>query len=395
MEAYLDNAATTCVSQSVKDTVVNVLCTDFGNPSSMHRKGMEAEKYIKEAKEVIAKTIKVEPKEIIFTSGGTESNNMALFGVAMANQRAGKHIITTRMEHASVYNPLIALEDLGYRISFIDVDENGQVKIDQLLAEICEDTILVSMMYVNNEVGSVLDIASISKAVKEKKADILFHVDAIQAFGKFRIYPKREGIDLMSVSGHKFHGPKGSGFLYIRDKVKIKPLIYGGGQQKNFRSGTENVPAIAGLCVAVKEIYENHEAKSKHLYMLKERLIRGLKNLEEVTVNAIYANVEGLSLTDAIAKTAPHVVSASFAGIRSEVLLHALEDKGVYVSSGSACSSNHPAISGALMAIGVPKELLDSTLRFSFSVNTTEEEIDYALQVLQELLPVLRRYARK
>ena len=395
MEAYLDNAATTCASSSVKDTVVDVLCTNFGNPSSMHRKGMEAEKYIKDAKEVIAKAMKVEPKEIIFTSGGTESNNMALFGVALANQRAGKHIITTRMEHASVYNPLLALQDLGFRISFIDVDENGQVRIDQLLEEICEETILISMMYVNNEVGAVLDIASISKQIKEKKPDVLFHVDAIQAFGKFKIYPKREGIDLMSVSGHKFHGPKGSGFLYIKDKIKIKPLIYGGGQQKNFRSGTENVPAIAGLCVAVKEIYENHEVKIAQIYELKERLIKGLQAIEGVTINAIYANEEGLTLKEAIAKTAPHVVSASFAGVKSEVLLHALEERGVYVSAGSACSSNHPAISGALMAIGVAKELLDSTIRFSFSVNTTEEEIDYALQVLQELLPVLRRYARK
>ncbi|MDD5935422.1 MAG: cysteine desulfurase family protein [Clostridiales bacterium] len=395
MEAYLDNAATTRASESVRAIVTEALGTNYGNPSSMHRKGMEAEKYIKDAKDIIAKTLKVEPKEIVFTSGGTESNNMALVGTALANRRAGNHIITTRFEHASVYNPLLMLEEFGFRISFIDVDDNGQVDLDQLLSQICDETILVSVMYVNNEVGAILDIAGISRAIKAKKPNVIFHVDAIQAFGKLKIFPKREGIDLMSVSGHKFHGPKGSGFLYIKDKTKVKPIIYGGGQQKDMRSGTENVPAIAGLGVAVREIYEDHEVKVKKMYELKEHLIKGLQEIEGVTVNAIFADQTNLSLEEAIHKTAPHVVSASFAGIRSEVLLHALEDKGVYVSSGSACSSNHPAISGTLTAIHVKPELLDSTIRFSFCVNTTIEEIDYALAALKELLPVLRKYSRK
>lgn len=395
MEAYLDNAATTRASESVCAIVSEALVTNYGNPSSMHRKGIEAEKYIKETKDIIAKTLKVEPKEIVFTSGGTESNNMALIGAALANNRAGNHIITTRFEHPSVYNPLIMLEEFGFRISFIDVDLNGQIHMEQLLEQICEDTILVSVMYVNNEVGAIQDIAQISRAIKNKKPSVLFHVDAIQAFGKLKIYPKREGIDLMSVSGHKFHGPKGSGFLYIKDKTKVKPIIYGGGQQKDMRSGTENVPAIAGLGVAVREIYENHEAKLATMYELKEHLVKGLQAIEGVTVNAIYDNDSSLELGEAIRKTAPHVVSASFMGVRSEVLLHALEDKGIYVSSGSACSSNHPAISGTLTAIGVKPELLDSTIRFSFSVNTTLEEIDYALAALNELLPVLRKYSRK
>lgn len=395
MDAYLDNAATTCASGIVCDRVVKVLSEDFGNPSSMHKKGMEAERYIKEAKEIIAKNLKVEPKEIVFTSGGTESNNMALIGTAMANRRAGNHIITTCFEHASVYNPLLMLEDYGFRISFIGVDANGQIRMDQLLDEICEDTILVSVMYVNNEIGAVEPIREISRKIKEKKPDIIFHVDAIQAFGKFKILPKKEGIDLMSVSGHKFHGPKGSGFLYIKDKIKIKPIIYGGGQQKNFRSGTENVPAIAGMAVAVKDIYQNHDEKMAKIYQLKQRMICGLHNITGVTVHAIYADDIELTLEEAVAKTAPHIVSAGFEGVRSEVLLHALEDKGVYVSSGSACSSNHPAISGTLKAIGVKNELLDSTLRFSFSVNTKDEEVDYALATLEELLPVLRKYSRK
>lgn len=395
MNAYLDNAATTKVSEGVREIMVDALEVNFGNPSSMHRKGMEAEKYIKDAKEIIAKLFKVEQKEIVFTSGGTESNNMALIGTALANQRAGKHIITTQFEHASVHNPLIALEDFGFRISYVPVDQNGKVIEEALLNEIGEDTILVSIMYVNNEVGAVQDIAKLSKLVKEKKPDILFHTDAIQGFGKFKIFPKKEGIDLMSVSGHKFHGPKGAGFLYIKDKVKIKPILHGGGQQKGFRSGTENVPAIAGLSKAISEIYENHEVKMEKLYELKLRMIEGLMEIPEVTVNAVYAEREELSLAERIRLTAPHVVSASFKDIRSEVLLHALEEREIYVSSGSACASNHPSLSGSLIAIGVDKSLLDSTLRFSFSVNTKLEEIDYTIQVLKELVPMLRRYTRK
>lgn len=395
MEAYLDNAATTKVSSSVKDIMVEALEINYGNPSSMHRKGIEAENYIKEAKDIIAKTIKVDPKEIIFTSGGTESNNFALIGAALANARSGKHIITTRFEHPSVHNPLLALEDMGFRISFISVDHNGLIDMEYLLNEICDETIIVSIMYVNNEVGAIQDIASIAKQIKNKKSDIIFHVDAIQGFGKFKIYPKRENIDMMSVSGHKIHGPKGSGFLYIKDKLKIKPIIHGGGQQKGYRSGTENVPAIAGLAQAVKEIYENHDEKVAKLYELKQHFIEEVSSIEDTTVNAIFADQSDLSLEERIRKTAPHVVSVSFAGIRSEVLLHALEDKGVYVSAGSACASNHPSLSGSLQAIGLEGTLLESTLRFSFSVNTTMEEIDYAITVLKDVVPKLRRYTRK
>lgn len=394
MEAYLDNAATTKVSERVRDIMVETLDVDYGNPSSMHKKGIEAERYIKNAKEIIAKILKVEPKEIVFTSGGTESNNFALIGAALANARAGKHIITTQFEHPSVHNPLISLEDLGFRISYILVDHNGWIDQKALLDEIKEDTILVSVMYVNNEIGAKQDIAAISKMIKEKKPDILFHVDAIQGFGKYTIYPKREGIDLMSVSGHKIHGPKGSGFVYVKERVKIKPIIHGGGQQKGMRSGTENVTAIAGLGEAVREIYEHHEDKVKHLYELKELFIQKVTEIEDVTVNAIFAE-EDAPLSDRIHKTAPHVVSVSFAGVRSEVLLHALEDKGIYVSSGSACASNHPSLSGTLKAIGIDEALLDSTIRFSFSVNTTKEEIEYAVEELKKIVPMLRRFTRK
>lgn len=384
MIAYLDNSATTKVFDSVKDIMVETMTTDFGNPSSMHLKGVEAEKYIKEARNIIAKLLKVEEKEIIFTSGGTESNNMALIGAAMANKRAGKHIITSSIEHSSVLNVMKYLEEEGFRVTYLPVDEYGQVNPEQLKEEICEDTILVSVMYVNNEIGAVEPIEALAKVIQEKKPDVIFHVDAIQAFGKYRIYPKRLGIDLLSVSGHKIHGPKGSGFLYVNSGVKIRPILFGGGQQKGMRSGTENVPAIAGLGKAVEEVYQNFDEKIEKLYALKTYFIKEIEKMESTTVNGHIGY-----------DSAPHVVSVSFRGIRSEVLLHALEDKGVYVSAGSACSSNKSAVSATLKGIGVARENLGSTIRFSFGFFTIKEEIDYCLECLTELLPILRRYARK
>ena len=231
--------------------------------------------------------------------------------------------------------------------------------------------------------GSVEPVEEISRIIKKKNPGTIFHVDAIQAYGKYQIRPKRQGIDLMSVSGHKLHGPKGVGFLYIDEHVKVKPLIYGGGQQKGMRSGTENVPGVAGLGLAAKEMYTDHEKKVDYLYGLKEHMMERLQELDGVCINSGPGRL-----------SAPQIVSASFEGVRSEVLLHALEERGIYVSSGSACSSKHPGVSGTLKGIGVKKELLDSTLRFSFSIFNTKEEIDYAIGVLQELLPVLRRYQR-
>lgn len=387
MEAYLDNAATTMPFPEVREIMLETMEHSYGNPSSMHMKGVDAENYIKNARKVIAKSMKVDEKEIVFTSGGTESNNQALIGTAMANRRKGNHIITTKIEHASVYNPLVFLEEQGFRITFVSVDSNGLVCMDELLDAIDDETILISIMYVNNEIGTIEQIAQIGKAIKEKKKDILFHVDAIQAYGKLKIYPKKLSIDLLSVSGHKIHGPKGIGFLYIKDKTKISPYIYGGGQQKGMRSGTENVPGIAGLGKAVELIYQNHEEKIENLYQLKEYFISQVQQIENVSVNGI----DGISIRD----TAPHVVSVTVNGVRSEVLLHALEEKGVYVSSGSACSSNHPALSGTLQAIGLDKEKVEATVRFSFSVYTTREELDLAIKALQELVPILRKYVRK
>ena len=382
-EVYLDNSATTRVFDSVRDVMVQAMMADYGNTSSRHMKGVEAENYIKTAREEIAKSLKVKEKEIIFTSGGTESNNMALIGVAMANKRAGNHLITTGIEHASIYNTMIFLEEQGFRVTYLPTDKNGHVSLDALREAICDETILISIMHVNNEMGAVEPIEEIAKIIKEKKSKAYFHVDAIQAFGKYVIRPKKMGIDLMSVSAHKIHGPKGVGFLYVDEKVKIKPIIFGGGQQKNMRSGTENVPGCAGMGQAVKEIYTNHEAKVDQIYALKERMVNGLNEIEGVTVH-------GLTGRD----SAPQIVSAGFEGVRAEVLLHALEDRGVYVSSGSACSSNHPGISGTLKGIGVKDSLLDSTLRFSFGLFNTEEDVDYCLAQLKELLPMLRRYRR-
>lgn len=383
MEAYFDNAATTRVFDSVKDIVIKTMTEDYGNPSAKHIKGMEAENYIKEARSIIAKSLKVQEKEIIFTSGGSESNNMALIGTAQAYRRSGNHIISSSIEHASVYNPLGYLQEQGFEITYLPVDSEGHIRLEELEQAIRPDTILVSIMYVNNEVGAVEPVEEISKVVKKKNPDTLFHVDAIQAYGKFQIRPKRQGIDLLSVSGHKIHGPKGVGFLYIGEKVKMKPLIYGGGQQRGLRAGTENVPGVAGMGAAVKEIYTNHQEKMDKLYELRNYLTDRLKELEGVYINS-RSGRDG----------APQIVSASFEGVRSEVLLHGLEERGIYVSSGSACSSNHPGVSGTLKGIGVRQDLLDATLRFSFGMFNTREEIDYAVEVLKELLPVLRRYKR-
>lgn len=383
MEAYFDNSATTRVLDPVRDIVVETMTKDYGNPSSKHRKGMEAELYIRNARSEIAKTLKVAEKEILFTSGGTESNNMALIGTAMANKRAGKHIISTNIEHPSVYNPMSYLEEQGFEITFLPVDHDGHIRLEELEAAIRPDTILVSVMYVNNEVGAVEPIEEIGKLIKKKNPNTLFHVDAIQAYGKYQIRPKKQGIDLLSVSGHKIHGPKGVGFLYIGSGVKIKPLLYGGGHQNNLRSGTENVPGVAGLGVAAKEMYTNHEEKVAQLITLKDYMIDRIAEIEGAIVNSKKG-----------AESAPQIVSVSFAGVRSEVLLHALEDREIYVSSGSACSSNHPGISGTLVGIGLPKSLLDATIRFSFGLFNTKEEIDYCIEVLKELLPVLRKYQR-
>ena len=383
MEAYFDNSATTRVYDEVAEAVLRAMTTDYGNPSSMHTKGMEAENLVREARKTIADTLKVTEREIVFTSGGTESNNMALYGTAYSMRRMGKHIITSGVEHASIYQPLTFLEEMGYEITYLPVDENGHISLEQLRESIRKDTILVSIMYVNNEIGAVEPVEEIAKVIHETNPRTVFHVDAIQAYGKYRIRPKKMGIDLLSVSGHKIHGPKGTGFLYIGEKIHVHPIILGGGQQRDMRSGTENVPGCYGLGVAAKMAYTGFEKRIDRFYELRDRLISGLHEIEGTTVNGYEDR-----------RNAPQIVSCSFEGIRAEVLLHALERKEIYVSSGSACSSNHPGISGTLKAIGVKKELLDSTLRFSLGSFNNEEQIDYVIAQLKEILPELRKFRR-
>lgn len=387
MEVYLDNSATTRAFPQVAELVTQIMCDDYGNPSSMHRKGVEAEQYLRYARETLAGILKVQEKEIVFTSGGTEADNMALIGCAMANRRRGNHLITTQVEHPAILQTMQYLESQCFQVTYLPVDKWGRISLQELEAAIRPETILVSIMHTNNEVGALQPIAEAGALIKRINPSIVFHVDAVQGFGKFRILPKRMNIDLLSVSGHKIHGPKGVGFLYVGEKVKLQPINYGGGQQKGIRSGTENVPGIAGLAKAAELIYEHLDEDVQRLYELKEYFVGRLSSMEGVQVNGIPE--EGCRAT------APHVVSVSIFGVRSEVMLHALEEKGIYVSAGSACSSNKPQTSATLKAMKLQKELWDSTIRFSFSVYTTREEIDYTLGVMYDMIPMLRKYTRR
>lgn len=383
MEIYLDNSATTRVYDSVVELMTEMMKREYGNPSSLHRKGSQAESYVRYAKQTIAKNLKVNEKEIFFTSGGTESDNLALMGAAFANARAGKHLITTCIEHPAILQTMEHLQELGYEVTYLPVNSMGQILLQDLENALRPDTILVSIMHTNNEIGSLQPLEEAAALVKRYNPNIVVHTDAVQGYGKYRIYPKKMNLDMVSVSGHKIHGPKGVGFLYVNEKIKIRPILYGGGQQRGLRSGTENVPGIAGLGRAVEEIYRNLDQDVEGIFYLKQRFLSGIQTIPDCKINGYLDE-----------RSAPHIASVSFRGIRSEVLLHALEDKGIYVSAGSACSSHKPTVSATLKAIGVEPDLLQSTLRFSFSVFTTVEEIDYTLQSLYDIIPMLRRYTR-
>ena len=389
MEVYLDNSATTRVFPEVAELMTKIMCEDYGNPSSLHLKGVRAEQYLRYAKETLAKLLKVAEKELYFTSGGTESDNLALIGAAMANRRRGNHLITTQIEHPAILQTMHYLEEQGFTVTYLPVDGSGCISLADLQSAMTPQTILVSIMHTNNEIGSLQPIEEAGALIKRMNPATLFHVDAVQGFGKAKIFPKRMNIDMLSASGHKIHGPKGVGLLYVADKVKLLPIAYGGGQQAGLRSGTENVPGIVGMAKAAELLYQHFDEEIQHLYHLKKHFIEGVKRLEQVQIN-------GLLPDDPYGQyTAPHVVSVSFAGVRSEVLLHALEDSGIYVSAGSACSARKPQPSATLKAIGVDKNLLESTIRFSFSVFTTVEEIDYALKVMYDKIPMLRMYTRR
>ena len=384
MDVYFDNSASTKVSEKAIEIMLKTMRDDYANTSGKHIKGVEAESYVKDAADIIAKTLKVKKGEIIFTSGGTESNNMALIGGAMSRKRYGKHIIISGIEHPAVYRPAEFLTEQGFELSVLPVNSEGQVDLELLKSTIRDDTVLVSVMYVNNEIGTIEPVEEISKIIKAENKDILFHVDAIQAYTKLRINPKSQGIDMLSASGHKFHGPKGVGFLYIDSNVKINPIIFGGGHQRGMRSGTLNTTGIAGMGVAAKEAYDNFDERINKISDLKYYLMDELEKTEGAILN-----------TGRGENFAPQVISVSFEDIRAEVLLHALEDRGIYVSSGSACSSNHPGISGTLKAIGVRENLLDATIRISLSELNNKEEADYFIKNLKELLPLLRKFVRK
>ena len=379
---YLDNSATTVCSEKAIEKMNTVLRTDFGNPSSLHGMGITAEGYLRDSRSVIAKSLHAQEKEIIFTSGGSEANNLGLIGAALAYRRSGMHIITTPIEHPSVKNTLKYLEDAhGFEVEKLPVDRFGVIDLQALADMIRQDTILVAIMHVNNEIGAIQPIAEAGNIIKQKNPGTLFFVDAVQGYGKLPIHPGKMKIDLMSVSGHKIHGPKGSGFLYKSQKVKMLPLIHGGGQEWDLRSGTENVPAIAGLGVAVEEAVARMDAEA--MYGIRNSFVEAISGIEGVTVN-------GPTGTD----VAPHIISVSVDGVRSEVLLHALEDEGIFVSAGSACSSHKRAPSDTLSAIGLSKSLLESTVRFSMSMDTTAEDMETAAAALAKIVPGLRRFVR-
>ncbi len=382
MEVYFDNSATTRCREEVAELVMQMMIRDYGNPSALHLKGIQAENEVKSASVAIAKTLHGLSKEIVFTSGGTESNNMAILGTAAARNREGKHIITTKIEHPSVRKTMQYLEENGYRITYLDVDTNGHIDLDTFRSALTAETILVSIMMVNNEVGYMLPIKEIGELIRTSGYHPTFHVDAIQAYGKLPIHVKNLGIDLLSVSGHKINGPKGIGFLYIKSGTKIRPVTYGGGQQKGMRSGTLNVPGIAGIGLAAKLAYEEMESRTQQLVSLKSELAKRLKKM-------------GAVINTPIEYSAPQILNISFKGIRSEVLLHALEEKEIYVSSGSACASNHPSDNSTLKNQGISTEITDASVRISLGMYNHKEEVDYMISCLHTVVPILQKFSRR
>ncbi|MGE4283820.1 MAG: cysteine desulfurase family protein [Clostridia bacterium] len=384
-EVYLDNSATTKPYPEVVEAMVEMLTNNYGNPSSLHIKGINAERTIKKARENIAKALDAKNNEVYFTSGGTESNNIAVRGVAAANKKRGNHLITSVIEHPSILNTFKHMEEEGFRVSYIQVDKNGMIDMKQLEQEISNDTILVSIMHVNNEVGTVQPLKEIRQMLDLQKSQAVFHVDAIQSFGKVAFVPEELGIDLLSISGHKLHGPKGIGALYIKKGLLLKPIVYGGSQETGIRSGTENVPGIIGFGKAVELSFTNLRSQISVMNNLKDKLKDLIiKNVDDTIVNG-HCDKGG----------APHILNISFPGIKAEVLLHALEDKGIFVSTGSACSSNKPSPSHVLSAMGLKREDIGGAVRFSVSAVNTMEEIEYCAEQLSTIVKQLRKYVRR
>lgn len=377
-EIYLDNSATTRPYDEVIDFVNHISREVYGNPSSLHTKGIEAERMVRNAREIVAKSLGVSRDEIYFTSGGTEANNLAIAGYLFANPRKGKHIITTKIEHPSVLEVFNNLSQHGYKVDFIDVDKNGIVIVDDLRKKINEETSLISVIYINNETGAVQPIDKIVEVKNSINKDIVLHVDAVQAYGKIRIAPEKQGIDLLTMSSHKIHGPKGVGALYTRRDIKLKPIIFGGGQESQLRSGTENVPGICGFGAAVDITFRKMEESSKYCEKLKSMLLDMLKKEVE---DVVIVSPEGSS---------PYILNAAFHNVRAEVLLHHLETKNIFVSTGAACSSRKQVLSHVLRAMGIKPEIIEGAIRFSFSSFNNEEDIIKTVEAIKDILPKIR-----
>ncbi len=378
MEVYFDNSATTRPYTEVVSSMADTMKNYYGNPSSAYSLGLKAELKMNDSRNTIANTLNCDGDEIVFTSGGSESNNFLIRGFA----KPGNEIITTKIEHPSVLNTCRALEKCGVKVTYLDVDSSGRIDIDQLEKNINKQTQLVSIMHTNNEIGTVQYIEDIGKLIKEKSGRIKFHVDAVQAYGKYDIDVKKMHIDLLSVSGHKIHGPRGIGIAYVRKGLKPRPLIYGGGQEKGLRSGTENLAAIVGLAKAAEKIYENRDKNFHHTAEVKRYFMEKL------------AGMDGVKINSSGAEYSPYVLSISFIGVRGEVLLHMMEEKGIYVSTGSACSAKSSKNSHVLEAIGLPQDYIKGTIRFSFGEDNSKEEVDYTVDVLDKSLKFLRRVGK-
>ena len=377
MEIYLDNSATTKPYQEVVDKMVLALTTQYGNPSSIYKKGIEVEREIKEIRRNIARSLGAKETEIYFTSGGTECNNTIIRSVAKLNKKTKNHIISTVIEHPSVLNTLKDLEADGFEVTYLPVSKDGKISLEDLKNAIKKETILVSVMHVNNEIGTIQPIEEIGKYLKSLDEKVYFHVDGVQSYAKIKFRPSRYNIDFMSVSGHKLHGPKGIGFMYVKENNRIKPLLTGGGQEIGIRSGTENVPGIYGIGEAVRILNQDLEGTIDK--------IRGLRDLLKEEILANIDNVKINSPEDGVC----HVLNVSFRGVRGEVLLHYLEQKEIYVSTGSACSSKKKG-SHVLNAIGLTPDEIEGAIRFSLSDLNTKEEIIKTVEVLKESVSDLR-----
>ncbi|NMB98538.1 MAG: cysteine desulfurase [Clostridiaceae bacterium] len=377
-EVYLDNSATTRPYTEVTEFMDYINKEIYGNPSSLHKKGIEAEKMIKKARQSIADALDVSDKEIFFSSGGTETNNLAIIGYLRANPRKGRHVITSKIEHPSVLEVFKFLEENEYKVDYIDVDKNGIIDLELLKSKITSDTALISVMYVNNETGSIQPVDEIARIRNVRNKETALHVDAVQAFGKLRINPAKSGIDMLTMSSHKIHGPKGVGALYINKNIKVKPIIFGGGQEALIRSGTENLAGICGFALACELVHKNIDINwSNVLEMnnsLRDKLMEGFEN---ITV---------ISPQDA----SPYILNVSFKNLKGEVLLHHLEEKEIYVSTGSACSSRKNRRSHVLQAMGYSTDIIDGSIRISFSELNTMEDINIIADALENIVPRIR-----